>query len=129
MWWKSLAFFVLYVLGVLVGFILIILPGIYLIIAWLLGFYLLIDKGMGPMQALGKSRELVHKLGLWKVFVIFFGLYIAQNLLFLIPFLGVIIYLFLIPFILMVYIALYENAVSASEEDREDAMFAPSEDI
>ena len=29
----------------------------------------------------------------------------------------------------MVYIALYENAVSASEEDREDAMFAPSEDI
>ena len=47
------------------------------------------------MQALGKSRELVHKLGFWKVFVIVFGLYIATNLLFLIPFLGVIIYLFL----------------------------------
>ena len=129
MWWKSLAFFILYGLGVLVGFILLILPGIYLIIAWLLGFYLLIDKGMGPMQALGNSRELVHKLGFWKVFVIVFGLYIATNLLFLIPFIGFVIYLFLIPFILMVYIALYENAVSAPEEDREDAMFAPSEDV
>ena len=129
MWWKSLAFFVLYVLGVLVGFILLILPGIYLMVAWLLGFYLLIDKGMGPMQALGKSRELVHKLGFWKVFVIFFGLYIAQNLLFLIPFLGVIIYFFLLPFILMVYIAVYENAVSDSEKDREDAVFAPSEEL
>jgi len=29
----------------------------------------------------------------------------------------------------MVYIALYENAVSASEEDREDAMFAPSKEL
>lgn len=129
MWWKSLAFFILYGLGVIVGLILLILPGIYLIIAWLLGFYLLIDKGMGPMQALGKSRELVHKLGFWKVFVIVFGLYIATNLLFLIPFVGFIIYLFLIPFIFMVYIALYENSVSASEENREDAMFAPSEDV
>ena len=98
-------------------------------IAWLLGFYLLIDKGMGPMQALGNSRELVHKLGFWKVFVIVFGLYIATNLLFLIPFIGFVIYLFLIPFILMVYIALYENAVSDSEEDLEDAMFAPSEEL
>ena len=98
-------------------------------IAWLLGFYLLIDKGMGPMQALGKSRELVHKLGFWKVFVIVFVLYLAGNVLFLIPFLGVIIYFFLLPFILMVYIALYENAVSDSEEDLEDAMFAPSEEL
>ena len=129
MWWKSLAFIVLYVLGVLVGFILLILPGIYLIIAWFLGFYLLIDKGMGPMQALGKSIELVHKLGFWKVFVIVFVLYLAGNVLFLIPFLGVIIYFFLLPFILMVYIAVYENAVSDSEEDLEDAMFAPSEEL
>ena len=124
-----MAFIVLYVLGVLVGFILLILPGIYLIIAWFLGFYLLIDKGMGPMQALGKSRELVHKLGFWKVFVIVFVLYLAGNVLFLIPFLGVIIYFFLLPFILMVYIAVYENAVFDSEEDLEDAMFAPSEEL
>ena len=117
MWWKSLVFIILSTLGIIVGLMLLILPGIYLLVAWLLGFYLLIDKGMGPMQALGKSRELVHKLGFWKVFVIFLAIYILESILFAIPF-GVFIWFFLLPFILMVYIALYENAISDYAEDR-----------
>mgnify|MGYP001450675048 CR=1 FL=1 len=128
MWWKSLVFIILSTLGIIVGLMLLILPGIYLLVAWLLGFYLLIDKGMGPMQALGKSRELVHKLGFWKVFVIFLAIYILESILFAIPF-GVFIWFFLLPFILMVYIALYENAISDYAEDREDAVFAPSEGV
>jgi len=117
MWWKSLVFIILSTLGIIVGLMLLILPGIYLLVAWLLGFYLLIDKGMGPMQALGKSRELVHKLGFWKVFVIVLAIYILESILFAIPF-GVFIWFFLLPFILMVYIALYENAISDYAEDR-----------
>ena len=128
MWWKSLVFIILSTLGIIVGLMLLILPGIYLLVAWLLGFYLLIDKGMGPMQALGKSRELVHKLGFWKVFVIVLAIYILESILFAIPF-GVFIWFFLLPFILMVYIALYENAISDYAEDREDAVFAPSEGV
>ena len=117
MWWKSLVFIILSTFGIIVGLMLLILPGIYLLVAWLLGFYLLIDKGMGPMQALGKSRELVHKLGFWKVFVIVLAIYILESILFAIPF-GVFIWFFLLPFILMVYIALYENAISDYAEDR-----------
>tara|TARA_B100000242_G_scaffold274045_1_gene228101 strand:+ start:82 stop:711 length:630 start_codon:yes stop_codon:yes gene_type:complete len=128
MWWKSLVFIILSTFGIIVGLMLLILPGIYLLVAWLLGFYLLIDKGMGPMQALGKSRELVHKLGFWKVFVIVLAIYILESILFAIPF-GVFIWFFLLPFILMVYIALYENAISDYAEDREDAVFAPSEGV
>ena len=129
MWYKVLVFFILYALGILVGFMLLILPGIYLTIAWLLGLFLFIDKGMGPMQALGKSRELVHELGFWKVFVIALAIYIVTNLLLLIPFIGFFIYLFLLPFVVMVYIALYENAISDNAENNEDAVFAPSEDV
>ena len=129
MWYKVLVFFILYLLGIGVGLMLLILPAIYLTIAWYFGFYLFIDKGMGPMQALGKSRELVHELGFWKVFVIFFALVIVSTLVQIIPFIGFFVYLFLFPFLVMVYVALYENAISDNAEDREDAVFAPSENV
>ena len=44
-------------------------------------------------------------------------------------FIGFFIYLFLFPFLVMVYVALYENAISDNAEDREDAVFARSEDV
>jgi len=44
-------------------------------------------------------------------------------------FIGFFIYLFLFPFLVMVYVALYENAISDNAEDREDAVFAPSENV
>ncbi|MFL2840642.1 MAG: hypothetical protein ACJ0BT_02235 [Pseudohongiellaceae bacterium] len=110
MWWKSLLFFDLAFLGVVVGFLLLILPGLYLSTAWILGFYLLVDKGMLPLEALGKSRELVHQLGFWKIFVIVMGLGIATQVTAVIPFLGLLL-IFLLPFIIMIYVAIYENAI------------------
>ena len=65
---------------------------------------------MLPTEALGKSRELVHQLGFWKVFVVVIGLAIATNLTSIIPFLGLVIF-FLMPFIVMIYVAIYENAI------------------
>ena len=94
----------------LVGFFLLILPGLYLSTAWILGFYLLVDKGMLPLEALGKSRELVHQLGFWTIFVIVVGLGIATQLIAIIPFLGLLL-IFLLPFIIMIYVAIYENAI------------------
>ena len=108
---------------------LLILPAIYLTIAWYFGFYLFIDKGMGPMQALGKSRELVHELGFWKVFAILLVIGIVLQLILLIPLIGFFISLFLFPFFVMVFLALYENAISDNAEDSEDAVFAPSENV
>ncbi len=110
MWWKALLFSIIYLVGIVLGLMLFIAPGLYLSTVWVLGIYLLVDKEMLPTEALGKSRELVHQLGFWKVFVVVIGLAIATNLTSIIPFLGLVIF-FLMPFIMMIYIAVYENAI------------------
>ena len=110
MWWKALLFSIIYIVGIVLGLMLFIAPGLYLSTVWVLGIYLLVDKDMLPTEALGKSRELVHQLGFWKVFVVVIGLAIATNLTSIIPFLGLVIF-FLMPFIMMIYIAVYENAI------------------
>ena len=110
MWWKALLFSIIYIVGIVLGLMLFIAPGLYLSTVWVLGIYLLVDKEMLPTEALGKSRELVHQLGFWKVFVVVIGLAIATNLTSIIPFLGLVIF-FLMPFIVMIYVAIYENAI------------------
>ena len=110
MWWKALLFWIIYLVGIIIGFVLFIAPGLYLATVWLLGIYLLVDKDMLPTEALGKSRELVHQLGFWKIFAVYIGLTIAINLISIIPFLGLVIF-FLMPFIVMIYVAIYENAI------------------
>ena len=67
MWWKTLLYTLIMIIGVAIGYILLIIPGIYLSIAWSFGFYLVIDKDMTPLDALQKSRELVHQVGFWKI--------------------------------------------------------------
>ena len=95
MWLKSLIFLVVATIGILIGFLLLIIPGLYLSAAWFLGIYLLVDKGLSPMDALGKSRELVHEVGFWKVFITVFALSLGIQLISLIPVLGLIAMLFL----------------------------------
>ena len=111
MWWKSLVFFVVATIGILIGFVLLILPGIYLSVAWFLGFYLLIDKGLAPMEALGRSRDLVHEVGFWKVLIILFAMSIGLQLIALIPVLGIVGNIFLWPLVAMVQFAIYEHAI------------------
>ena len=111
MWLKSLVFFLIATVGMVIGFLLLIIPGIYLSVAWILGIYLLVDKGLSPMDALGKSRDLVHEMGFWKVFVTVFALSIGLQLISIIPILGFIGILLLYPIVFMVYVALYEYAI------------------
>ena len=111
MWWKALLYYIIYIVAITIGFMLFIAPGLYLATVWLLGIYLLVDKDMLPTEALGKSRELVHQLGFWKIFAVVIALTIATELISIIPILGLFI-IFLMPFIMMTYIAVYENAIS-----------------
>ena len=111
MWWKALLFSIVYIVGIALGLMLLIAPGLYLITAWALGIYLLADKEMLPTEALGKSRELVHQLGFWKIFVVVIVLTITTELTSIFPILGLFI-IFLMPFIMMTYVAIYENAIS-----------------
>ena len=116
MWWKSLVFCVIATIGILVGFMLLILPGLYLSAAWFLGIYLLIDKGLAPMEALGRSRELVHEIGFWKVFIILFAMSIGLQLIALIPVLGIVGNVFLWPLVAMVQFAIYEHAIKGDTQ-------------
>jgi hypothetical protein len=52
---------VLQVLLITVGFVLLVLPGLYLSVAYLLAFPLVADRGMGAWEAMETSRKLVTK--------------------------------------------------------------------
>ena len=72
----SIAGFLQFVL-ILIGFALLVLPGIYLLVGYTLTLPLILDKGLGPWEALETSRKAIHKKW-WTVF----GLYIVMFLLY-----------------------------------------------
>ena len=52
----------------------------------------------------------MHQLGFWKIFAVVIALTITTELTSVFPILGLFI-IFLMPFIMMTYIAIYENAI------------------
>jgi len=62
-----------------IGLLLLVIPGIYLSIGYTLVLPLILDKGMGPWEALEASRKAIHKKW-WTVF----GLYLVMVLICLI---------------------------------------------
>lgn len=113
MWWKALSFSIIYIVGITLGLMLLIAPGLYLLTGWTIGFYLLVDKEMPPQEALSKSRELVHQLGFWKIFVVVITLAIITGITSIFPILDLFV-IFLMPFLMMTQTAVYENAISNS---------------
>jgi len=81
-------------IGVLVGFSLFIIPGYVIAIAWSLAVYLLIDKGLNPMEALSASNKMTMGYK-WTIFLSFFVLmivfYILMFIFLKIPVLGIIL--------------------------------------
>ncbi len=65
-------------LFVLIGFLFLILPGIYLTVGYAMTLPLIIDKGLSPWQAMETSRKAIHKVW-WKVT----GLFIVMGLIFI----------------------------------------------
>ena len=116
MWSKSLVYGVVSTLGILIGFILLIIPGLYLMAAWALGWFLLVEERIRPMEALARSRELVHEVGFWKVFITIIVLQIGTQLIQLIPYVGYLLVLFLYPLIVMVYVAIFEHAIKGDKQ-------------
>lgn len=94
------------------GFMLLVLPGIYLSVAYLLVVPLIFDKGMGPWQAMETSRKAIQQHW-FKVF----GLYIVMSgicLLSAIPFgLGLI---WTVPMFIMVGGILYREVFGVSQK-------------
>jgi hypothetical protein len=61
------------------GFVLLILPGIYLAVGYTMTLPLMLDRGLDPWQAMETSRKAIHKVW-WKVF----GLFFVMGLLYLV---------------------------------------------
>jgi hypothetical protein len=76
--WDFLLGSILYALIVLGGLILLIIPGIYWAIKYHFYGYLIIDQGMGPMDAIRKSGELTDgvKWNLLLFWLVLVGIYI-----------------------------------------------------
>lgn len=74
---KILVATVLQFVMVMIGYLLLILPGIYLSVGYAMTLPLIIERGLSPWQAMEASRKAIHKVW-WRVF----GLYIVVGLLF-----------------------------------------------
>lgn len=96
----------------LVGFLLLLLPGIYLSLAYIMVMPLVVDKGMPPWQAMEASRKAIHKHW-FKVF----GLYFVMMLIILVSLvplgLGLI---WTMPMVIMVGAILYRELFEVSEK-------------
>lgn len=67
---------ILIIIMTYIGFFLFVLPGIYLSVAYALSIPLIVEKNMGPWQAMEASRKAIHKC--WFTF---FGINFAMGLL------------------------------------------------
>ncbi len=65
------AFTILYGLGVVFGFLLLVVPGLILLTIWSLGPAAIVVERIGPLKAFGRSRRLVSGNG-WSVFLVLF---------------------------------------------------------
>jgi hypothetical protein len=64
--------YLLYTLGVAIGIVLLVLPGIYLMVAWMLTTQVVMLEGLAGPAALGRSRELLkeHMLRALGIFIV-----------------------------------------------------------
>ena len=69
-WGSFFVLVLLLALGIIVGFALLIIPGIYLLVAWYFVFYLKIDNSeMSISDSFGKSMDLVTEAGWLNLFL------------------------------------------------------------
>ncbi len=121
----------LQIILICIGFLLLILPGIYLSLGYVLTMPLILEKGLGPWQALEASRKAIHKKW-WSVF----GLYLVMSLIYMvsaIP-LGIGLIWTVPMFMVMVgvlYVRLFDSVDEAEEreEDGEEALEEIVEEI
>jgi len=107
-WWIS----ILNGIIVMLGFLLLIVPGIIFSIWFSFSFYVLVSEDRKGMKALLRSKELVKGYW-WKVFWRFFMLniivFLVAYIVSFIPFIKSIIYLFITPFSVIFGFLIYEN--------------------
>jgi hypothetical protein len=56
--WKYLGTYILYMLAVMVGFLLLMVPGVIASLAFMFAIYIAVDKGLNPIEALKESARI-----------------------------------------------------------------------
>ncbi len=110
LWWKTFIIVIFHYLASVIGFVLLVIPGIYISVVWSIGFLLLVDKNIPPDKALVTSRELIHELGFWKILSVFLVVNIPFAIIAVIPGLSV-LSIFLYPFMMITHVVIYETAI------------------
>ena len=105
-WWPLFVLVLLMSLGILAGFMLLIIPGVYLSVAWMFATYLKIDRDISISDAFGESRRLVSNSGWWLLFLYVLLLGVAVQILTLIPILNL-VYIFVFPYFIMMQLEAY----------------------
>ncbi len=101
-----------------IGFILLIIPGIYLTIGYGLTLPLIMDKGLGPWEALETSRKTIHKKW-WTVF----GVYVVMMLLYMVSAVPLGIGLiWTIPMFMLAVGVVYVRFFGTSDTDEQDVL-------
>lgn len=109
---KALGTYVLMIIMIVIGFILLVLPGIYLSIAYIMAIPLALEKDLSPWQALETSRKALSK----KWFAVF-GLMIVVGVLGLVGLLTLGIgFIWLAPMIALAYGILYRDIFGLEAE-------------
>lgn len=96
---------------IIIGVVLLILPGIYLAVAYALALPLIADKGLGPWQALETSRKAItkHWFPFFGFLIVLFLLYLAGVLALLIGLIWV------LPLVAIAYGVVYRNIFGGPE--------------
>jgi uncharacterized membrane protein len=101
---------ILSTLLIMIGFILLVIPGVYLSVAYLMALPLVVDKGLGPWQAMEASRKAVTR----RWFAVF-GLMLILGLLYIAGAIPILIGLiWVIPLALIAVGILYRNIFGLS---------------
>ncbi len=101
-------------LGIAFGFLLLIIPGIFLSVAWIFAIYVKADNPNIPVtEALSMSMSLVSKVGWFKLFALLLIVTVATMVLnaFTFNFASLVIY----PFTAMIYVEAYFLATDGGE--------------
>jgi Tfp pilus assembly protein PilE len=109
--WKYLGASILLGLIIIVGFILLVIPGIIASIVFGFTLYLVVDKGLGPIEALKESARLT-KGNRWRMFA-FQG---ASGIIALLGFICLVLGIFVaIPVLALAGIEMYRRIAAAAE--------------
>ncbi|MFC6633597.1 hypothetical protein [Microbulbifer taiwanensis] len=104
--------YILMTILIMIGFVLLVLPGIYLAVAYMLVLPLIVDKGLGPWQALETSRKAITKH--WFPF---FGFLIVAILLYIAGALPLLIGLiWVLPLLTIAYGVIYRTIFGGAED-------------